>query len=226
MISIAIDGPVGAGKSTIAKEVAKRLGYIYVDTGALYRTVALYLMRQGVNIQDEAQVQAALPQITVEIQYRYGEQQVLLNGENVTGQIRGEEISQMAASVSALPCVRSFLLGMQRELAEKDNIVMDGRDIGTVVLPHAQIKIFLTASAVQRAKRRYEEYREKGIACDYDEILSSVMERDLKDTTRSVSPLKQAADAELIDTTYNTLEQSIVEITAYVNKRLDEMQNQ
>lgn len=220
MISIAIDGPSGAGKSTIAKAVAGRLGYLYVDTGALYRTIALYFVRHGVDTQDETAVEKALSQIQVELHYQEGEQQVLLNGENVNGEIRGDDISQMAAVVSPLPAVREFLLGLQRDMAKKDNLVMDGRDIGTVVLPDAQVKIYLTASATQRAKRRFNEYRAKGIACDYDELLSSVMERDLKDTTRAISPLRQAEDAELIDTTYNTLEQSVSIVTDHVKRKI------
>ena len=198
MISIAIDGPSGAGKSTIARMVAGRLGYLYVDTGALYRTIALFFLRHGVDVEDGAAVGQALGQIQVELRYRDGEQQVFLNGENVNGEIRGDDISQMAA----------------------DNVVMDGRDIGTVVLPEAQVKIYLTASAVQRAKRRCDEYRAKGIACDYEELLNSVMERDLKDTTRAISPLRQAEDAELIDTTYNTLEESVNLITDYVTRKI------
>ena len=220
MISIAIDGPSGAGKSTIARMVAGRLGYLYVDTGALYRTIALFFLRHGVDVEDGAAVGQALGQIQVELRYRDGEQQVFLNGENVNGEIRGDDISQMAAAVSPLPVVREFLLGLQRDMAKKDNVVMDGRDIGTVVLPEAEVKIYLTASAVQRAKRRCDEYRAKGIACDYEELLNSVMERDLKDTTRAISPLRQAEDAELIDTTYNTLEESVNLITDYVTRKI------
>ena len=223
MISIAIDGPSSAGKSTIARAVAKELGYIYVDTGALYRTIALYFLRGGVDPSQEDQVKKALSEIQVEIRYLYGEQHVLLYGEDVSYQIRGDKISQMASSVSVIKQVRDFLLGLQREMASKDNVVMDGRDIGTVVLPNAQIKIFLTASAAQRAKRRFEEYAQKGIASDYDEILASIMERDLRDSTRAIAPLKQAEDAELIDTTYNTLEESVKEIIDYIKGRFQEL---
>ena len=203
--NIAIDGPAGAGKSTIAKLAAKELGFIYIDTGAMYRTIALYLLREHVDCEDEQALSEALRSIEVEISYTDGVQQLILNGENVTDLIRTEEVSQMASVSSAKPQVRQKLLQLQRTAAEKYDVIMDGRDIGTVILPDAQLKIYLTASIEERARRRYMEMQEKGIECDLHEIESDIAERDERDMNREVSPLKQAEDAVLIDSSHMTI---------------------
>ena len=203
--NIAIDGPAGAGKSTIAKLAAKELGFIYIDTGAMYRTIALYLLREHVDCEDEQALSDALRSIEVEISYTDGVQQLILNGENVTDLIRTEEVSQMASVSSAKPQVRQKLLQLQRTAAEKYDVIMDGRDIGTVILPDAQLKIYLTASIEERARRRYMEMQEKGIECDLHEIESDIAERDERDMNREVSPLKQAEDAVLIDSSHMTI---------------------
>jgi cytidylate kinase len=203
--NIAIDGPAGAGKSTIAKLAAKELGFIYIDTGAMYRTIALYLIREHVDCEDEQALSDALRSIEVEISYTDGVQQLILNGENVTDLIRTEEVSQMASVSSAKPQVRQKLLQLQRTAAEKYDVIMDGRDIGTVILPDAQLKIYLTASIEERARRRYMEMQEKGIECDLHEIESDIAERDERDMNREVSPLKQAEDAVLIDSSHMTI---------------------
>ena len=200
-IAIAIDGPAGAGKSTIAKMAAKELGFIYVDTGALYRAIGLYAYRNGVSAQDRKAVVALLPQIEVELSFNEnGEQIVLLNDEDVSGYIRTPEISMMASAVSAIPEVRAFLLDLQRDMAHTKNVIMDGRDIGTVVLPDAQLKIFLFASPECRARRRYDELVEKGMDVEYDSILKDVIERDYADSHRAIAPLKPADDAVMVDT--------------------------
>ncbi len=203
--NIAIDGPAGAGKSTIAKLAAKELGFIYIDTGAMYRTIALYLIREHVDCEDEQALSDALRSIEVEISYTDGVQQLILNGENVTDLIRTEEVSQMASVSSAKPQVRQKLLQLQRTAAEKYDVIMDGRDIGTVILPDAQLKIYLTASIEERARRRYTEMQEKGIECDLREIEADIAERDERDMNREVSPLKQAEDAVLIDSSHMTI---------------------
>ena len=203
--NIAIDGPAGAGKSTIAKLAAKELGFIYIDTGAMYRTIALYLIREHVDCEDEQALSDALRSIEVEISYTDGVQQLILNGENVTDLIRTEEVSQMASVSSAKPQVRQKLLQLQRTAAEKYDVIMDGRDIGTVILPDAQLKIYLTASIEERARRRYMEMQEKGIECDLREIEADIAERDERDMNREVSPLKQAEDAVLIDSSHMTI---------------------
>lgn len=203
--NIAIDGPAGAGKSTIAKLAAKELGFIYIDTGAMYRTIALYLIREHVDCEDEQALSDALRSIEVEISYTDGVQQLILNGENVTDLIRTEEVSQMASVSSAKPQVRQKLLQLQRTAAEKYDVIMDGRDIGTVILPDAQLKIYLTASIEERARRRYMEMQEKRIECDLREIEADIAERDERDMNREVSPLKQAEDAVLIDSSHMTI---------------------
>ena len=203
--NIAIDGPAGAGKSTIAKLAAKELGFIYIDTGAMYRTIALYLLREHVDCEDEQALSDALRSIEVEISYTDGVQQLILNGENVTDLIRTEEVSQMASISSAKPQVRQKLLQLQRTAAKKYDVIMDGRDIGTVILPDAQLKIYLTASIEERARRRYMEMQEKGIECDLHEIEADIAERDERDMNREVSPLKQAEDAVLIDSSHMTI---------------------
>lgn len=200
-IAIAIDGPAGAGKSTIAKMAAKELGFIYVDTGALYRAIGLYAYRKGVSSSDREAVTALLPEISVELAFNdKGEQIVLLNGEDVSGSIRTPEISMMASAVSAIPEVRAFLLDTQRNMAHTKNVIMDGRDIGTVVLPDAKLKIFLYASPECRARRRYTELKEKGMDVEYEDVLKDVIDRDYADSHRDIAPLKPADDAVMVDT--------------------------
>lgn len=193
--NIAIDGPAGAGKSTVAKMISKEMGFIYVDTGAMFRAIAIYFMRNDINPEDNSKVEEACKNIDVAIKYEDGAQQVLLNGENVTGQLRTQEVGDMASRASVNPAVRSKLLELQRKLAEENDVVMDGRDIGTVVLPKAQLKIFLTASSRVRAIRRVGELKEKGINADLDTTEKEIIERDKRDMNRPVAPLKQAEDA-------------------------------
>lgn len=199
MKNIAIDGPAGAGKSTIAKKLARKLGYIYVDTGAMYRAMAYYFLKTGISSEDEEAIRKACPDVDVTIRYENGEQQVLLNGENVNGVIRSEEVGNMASATSVYPVVRTKLVELQRQLAAKENVIMDGRDIGTVVLPNANVKIYLTASAKVRAKRRYDELTAKGQECNLEEIEKDIIDRDYRDMHRETSPLKQAEDAVLLD---------------------------
>ncbi len=209
-ISVAIDGPSGAGKSTLARQAAQALGFLYVDTGAIYRTVALACSRNGVSPQHPEQVAALLPNLKIDLDYGAdGVQRMLLNGEDVSDQIRTPEISMLTSAVSALPEVRSFLLEKQRELARTRNVIMDGRDIGTVVLPQATVKIYLTADAEARAQRRCAELREKGMDVSFEDVLRDVRERDENDSNRKVSPLRRAEDARLVDTTLLDLEQSL-----------------
>lgn len=205
--NIAIDGPAGAGKSTIAKRVARDLSFIYVDTGAMYRAIALYLLRNGISGTDEEKIRQACSQIQVGISYRDGVQQVLLNGENVTGMLRSEEVGNMASVAAANPDVRAALLNLQRELAAREDVLMDGRDIGTHVLPDAQLKIYLTASVEKRAARRYLELKEKGEACSLEEIEKDIEQRDRRDMTREIAPLKKAEDAVLVDSSEMTVEE-------------------
>ena len=199
MINIAIDGPAGAGKSTIAKRLAKELGYIYVDTGAMYRAMAYYFLKNHISAEDENRIAAACEHVDITIRYQDGEQQVILNGENVNGVIRNEEVGNMASSTSVYPVVRKKLVELQQQLAVKENVIMDGRDIGTVVLPNADVKIYLTASSKVRAKRRYDELTAKGEKCDFDAIEKDIIDRDYRDMHRETSPLKQAEDAVLLD---------------------------
>ena len=199
MINIAIDGPAGAGKSTIAKRLAKELGYIYVDTGAMYRAMAYYFLKNHISVEDENRIAAACEHVDITIRYQDGEQQVILNGENVNGVIRNEEVGNMASSTSVYPVVRKKLVELQQQLAVKENVIMDGRDIGTVVLPNADVKIYLTASSKVRAKRRYEELTSKGEVCDLEQIEQDIIDRDYRDMNRETSPLKQADDAVLLD---------------------------
>lgn len=212
MKSIAIDGPAGAGKSTIARKVAEKLSFIYVDTGAMYRSMALYFIRHDIAAQDEEKIAAACPDIDVSIVYQDGEQQVILNGENVNGLIRTEQVSMMTSDTSKYPVVREKLLSLQRGLAEKDNVIMDGRDIGTCVLPNADVKIYLTASAAERARRRYKEQTERGVDCDIKEIERDIIARDEQDMNREVAPLRQAEDAVLVDSSDMTIDQVVDEI--------------
>ena len=208
-VSIAIDGPSGAGKSTIARILAKRLGFLYVDTGALYRAVGFYVCSKGADPSKADEVEPLLDTLQVELRHEEGEQRVYVNGEDVGGAIRTPEISMAASAVSALPAVRRFLFHIQQDTAARQNVIMDGRDIGTVVLPHAQLKIFLTASAEDRAARRTEELREKGIETSFDEVLADMKQRDYNDENRAEAPLRAAEDAVRVDTTGNTLEQSV-----------------
>ena len=209
-INIAIDGPAGAGKSTIAKRVAKELEYIYVDTGAMYRAIALYFLRKGIDGHDRKLVAAECPNIHVTLEYdEEGKQQVILNGENITCFIRQEAVGNMASATSVYPVVREKLVELQRQLAARENVVMDGRDIGTVVLPDANVKIFLTASSKVRAKRRFDELTAKGEKCDIDAIEKDIIERDHRDMTRETSPLKQADDAVLLDSSDMTIDEVV-----------------
>lgn len=205
--NIAIDGPAGAGKSTIAKMIAKRLGYIYVDTGAMYRAMALYLFREKIDPSETELINAKCEEADISIGYENGEQIVYLNGENVNGLIRTEEVGNMASVSSSNPNVRRKLVELQQRLAASKDVVMDGRDIGTCVLPHAQVKVYLTADSRVRAKRRYEELIRKGVSCDIDTIEKDIIERDHQDMTREISPLMQAEDATLVDSSYMTIEE-------------------
>lgn len=220
-INIAIDGPSGAGKSTIAKMVAKEFGFMYVDTGAIYRTVGLYVHRVGKSPKDETEVRKLLPSINIEMKYDdSGIQRMLLNAEDVSDEIRLPEISKYASDVSALPAVRDFLLNMQRDMAKKYDVVMDGRDIGTVVLPDALIKIFLTASSEERAKRRYRELRDKGVPSTYEEVYQDMLDRDKNDSERAIAPLRPADDSNIMDTTALSLEQSFEKIAELIRRKL------
>ena len=220
--SIAVDGPSGAGKSTLAKMLAEALGYLYVDTGAIYRTVGLSVCRRGVDPGDGAAVVPMLAGLDIDL--RHGEdglQHMYLDGEDVTDEIRRPEISKYASAVSALPQVRAFLMDMQRELARRQNVIMDGRDIGTVVLPGADVKIFLTAAPEDRAKRRYAELLQRGHGGDYETVLRDIIQRDENDTRRAAAPLRQAEDALLVDTTGNSLEESFDVLLNTIKERLD-----
>ena len=207
--NIAIDGPAGAGKSTIARRVAKELSFIYVDTGAMYRAMALYLLRREVNRDDTEQIGNICQDAEISIEYQNGEQIVLLNGENVNSYLRTEEVGNMASVSSAVPRVREKLLSLQRKLAKDMSVVMDGRDIGTTILPDADVKIYLTASSLTRAKRRYLELQEKGTVCNLDEIQKDIEERDQRDMNREISPLRQAENAVLVDSSDLTIQQVV-----------------
>ena len=209
MVSVAIDGPGGAGKSTLARRLAAELGYIYVDTGAMFRTIGLYALRAGKDPKDNEAVNALLPEISLKFAFIEGEQHIYLNGEDVSTAIRTEEVGMAASAVGANPEVRAFLLGMQRDMAKTQDVLMDGRDIGTVVLPDATVKIFLTASPEARATRRWKEYQQKGVEVSYEEVLADVRQRDYQDTHRAAAPLRQADDAQLLDTSEMNFEQSL-----------------
>ena len=213
-----IDGPAGAGKSTIAKMAAKKLDFIYVDTGAMYRAMALYFLRREIDAKDEKKIAEACEHINVTIAYQEGEQQVLLNGENVNAFIRTEEVSMMTSNTSKYPAVREKLLYLQRELAAANNVIMDGRDIGTCVLPDAELKIYLTASASERAKRRYLEQKERGVESDLAQIERDIIARDEQDMNREIAPLKQAEDAIYLDTSDMTIEEVVTKIVSLVQK--------
>ena len=219
-IAIALDGPAGAGKSSIARRAAKALGYIYVDTGALYRTVGLAAMRNNVEPKPSAELEQLLASIRVELTFNEtGEQIVLLDGEDVSGEIRTSEASKMASNISAVPAVRAYLLDLQRDMAKTNNVIMDGRDIGTVVLPDAKVKIFLTASPEARAQRRYKEMAEKGMDVQYENVLKDVMERDYNDMHREIAPLKPAEGSITVDTTELDFEQSIEAIINVIKEK-------
>ncbi len=219
-INIAIDGPAGAGKSSIAKLVSKKLGYIYVDTGALYRTVGLYSIRKGIDTKDAEAVTETLKDINVELGFVDGAQHVFLNGEDVSDAIRTPEASMGASNVSAIPAVRTFLFDLQRDIAKNNNCIMDGRDIGTVVLPNAQIKLFLTASPEARAERRYKELIEKGEKVDFQDVLDDINKRDYQDSHREIAPLKQAEDAILVDNSGCNLEEGTELVLGIIREKL------
>ena len=221
MINIAIDGPSGAGKSTIAKAVAKKKGYIYVDTGALYRSIGLWVARKGIAKDDKDSVIVELGSITLELGYVEGTQRVYLNGEDVSDLIRTPEISMYASAVSAIPEVRAFLLDLQRDMAKKHNVIMDGRDIGTVILPDATVKIFMTASPEGRAKRRYKELTEKGIETTYEDVLTDMIERDKNDSTRDIAPAIPAEDAIHFDNSADGIDQSVDELIEIIDKAIE-----
>ncbi len=219
MINVAMDGPVGAGKSSVARECAKRLGFIYVDTGALYRACGLFCKREGIEIipENEGRIEAAIKGgLTLEIKLLDGVQHVFMNGEDVSEEIRLPEISMAASAVSAIPAVRRFLLDTQRSVAAENNVIMDGRDIGTVILPNAQVKIFITAKPEIRAKRRYDELVAKNTETTFEEVLSDLMKRDYNDSHRAEAPLKQAEDAVLLDTSELDFEQTVEKVTEIV----------
>lgn len=219
-INVAIDGPSGAGKSTLARKLAAKLDFIYVDTGAMYRTIGLYIYRKGIDPQNVDHVVAVLPEIKVDLSFIDGEQRVYLNGEDVSSEIRLHEVSQYASLTSAIPAVRAYLFDMQQALAAENNVIMDGRDIGTVVLPNADVKIFLTARAEVRAQRRYDELLERGQEVDFDQVLADVIRRDEQDMNRPVAPLKPADDSIILDTSGNSFEQSLELLYNTVKERI------
>lgn len=220
MINVAIDGPAGAGKSTIARAAAKELGFVYVDTGALYRAIGVYSLRCASDTKNPEAVANTLPHIRVELQFQNGVQHVQLNGEDVSEEIRTPQASMAASDVSAVPAVRQFLFDLQRDIAAKNNCIMDGRDIGTVVLPHAEVKIFLTASPEARAMRRFKELQEKGTTDTYETVLADLKQRDYNDSHRAVAPLKPAADSILVDTSSLTLAQSVEKVLEVIKEKL------
>ena len=217
-MNIAIDGPAGAGKSTIAKAVAKKLSFIYVDTGALYRAIGFYAIKNKISSENE--IISSLKKIKVDLKFENNLQKVFLCDEDISEEIRTPEVSMMASKISAIPAVREFLFDLQQDLAKKNNVIMDGRDIGTVILPEANVKIFLTASSEKRAERRYKELIEKGLQVDYDDILKDIIKRDYDDSNRKIAPLKAAADAIFVDTSAYNLEESINLILTIINNKL------
>ncbi|MBP3484865.1 MAG: (d)CMP kinase [Oscillospiraceae bacterium] len=220
MISIAIDGPSGAGKSTISRAAAKLFGFIYVDTGAIYRTIGLAAKLRGIDVSDNDTVISMLPELRIELRYNdSGEQCMLLDGADVSRDIRLPEVSMLASKVSAIPEVREYLVDMQRKMAELHDVIMDGRDIGTVILPNADLKIFLTAGAEDRARRRYEELLQKGVETTFESVLDDLIKRDEQDTMRAAAPLKAADDAVILDTSGNTLEKSVSEVCRLISEK-------
>ena len=221
MFAIAIDGPAGAGKSTIARKVAAELSIIYVDTGAMYRAIGAYAIRKGVDTKDAESVAALLPEISLELSYSEEQgQRIFLNGEDVSTEIRLPEMGMAASNVSAIPDVRAFLFQQQRSMAKRQSVIMDGRDIGTVVLPDAEVKIFLTASPEERARRRWKEFSEKGLPDTYEEILADVIRRDEQDMNRPIAPLKQADDAVLLDSTELNFAQTVEKVKEIIKERV------
>lgn len=218
-MNIAIDGPAGAGKSSIAKLAAKRLSFIYIDTGAMYRAMALYFMRQGIDTDDRELVESRCDEIDIRITYEAGEQQVFLNGDNVSGEIRNEQVGSHASTVAAYQKIRDKLVALQRQMAASSDVIMDGRDIGTVVLPDADVKIYLTASAAVRAARRYKELQEKGVPCDLQNIEADIIKRDEQDMNRENSPLRQAKDAILVDSSDMTINEVVERIISIAENR-------
>ena len=218
--NVAIDGPAGAGKSTIAKIVGKEKGFVYVDTGAMFRALAIYFIRQGIKADEHEKISASLSGADVTIEYINGEQQVLLNGENVTPILRTEEVGNMASASSVNGDVRAKMKELQQKLAATTNVVMDGRDIGTVILPNAQVKVYLTASVEVRAERRYKELVEKGLEADLEKIKKDIEERDYRDMNRDIAPLRQAEDATLVDSSYLTIEESAAVIMNLIDKKM------
>ena len=219
-IAVAIDGPAGAGKSTIAKRVARELGWLYVDTGAIYRTVGYHMNLMGIGPKDKDGIERCIDDVNIEIVYQEdGVQHMILNGQDVTELIRTPEMSMMASGVSAQPCVRAYLLDIQRQLARTHNVVMDGRDIGTVVLPHAQVKVYLTASAEVRADRRWKELTAKGEQVRFEDVYTDVVKRDEQDMNRKIAPLKCADDAELLDCSYLTVDQVVAEVKEIIRRK-------
>ena len=213
--NVAVDGPAGAGKSTIAKLVAKKKGFIYVDTGAMFRALAIHFLKKGIHPEDRENIIEACKDVEVSIAYENDAQQVYLNGENVTTQLRTEEVGNMASRISSVPEVRTKLLELQRELAKTKDVIMDGRDIGTVILPDADVKIYLTASVQTRAQRRFDELKEKGMDCDFDEIAKDIADRDYRDMNREIAPLKQTQDAVLVDSSDMTIQEVVDTICSY-----------
>ena len=220
MISVAIDGPAGAGKSSISRKVSAELGFIYVDTGALYRSIAYTLNAKGITTEEIDKIEATLKETRIDIKFIDGEQHVMVNDQDVSSEIRTAEISMLASAFSALPIVREYLLGLQRRMAEENNVIMDGRDIGTVVLPNATVKIFLTADPEDRAKRRYDEMIEKGMTANYDDVLEDIKKRDYNDSHRPVAPLKPAEDSIVVNTTGNTFEQSVEQLANIIKSNI------
>ena len=219
MFNIAIDGPAGAGKSTIAKEIAKKINFVYVDTGAMFRSMALYLLNNNIDPENEELVSSSCPDMDITITYVDGEQQVILNGENVSGKIRTEEVGKTASTIAKYGAVRTKLLELQRALASKEQVIMDGRDIGTAVLPNAELKVYLTASSDERARRRVKQLEENGMAADFEEIKADIIKRDEQDMNREIAPLKQADDAVLVDSSDMSVEEVINHIVSLYQER-------
>lgn len=220
MVSVAIDGPAGAGKSTIAKMLSRKLGFIYVDTGALYRSIGYYSILNGIDYKDNVKVSNLLNTINIDLKIKDDRQYVYINNIDVTDRIRTPEVSMAASSVSAIPRVREFLLNLQKQIALKNNVIMDGRDIGTVVLPDAKVKIFLTASSEERAKRRYDDLIKENKNIVFEDVLKDIKQRDYNDSTRKIAPLKPADDAKIVDTTGETLEQSVSRLYSIIKEQL------
>jgi cytidylate kinase len=219
MINIAIDGPAGAGKSTIAKEIAKKINFVYVDTGAMFRSMALYLLNNNIDPENEELVSSSCPDMDITITYVDGEQQVILNGENVSGKIRTEEVGKTASTIAKYGAVRTKLLELQRALASKEQVIMDGRDIGTAVLPNAELKVYLTASSDERARRRVKQLEENGMEADFEEIKADIIKRDEQDMNREIAPLKQADDAVLVDSSDMSVEEVVNHIVSLYQER-------